>query len=47
MTQDQENRMYDLFGKEEITEQEGTELSNLVDLLNQMFDEQIAEINID
>lgn len=47
MTEVQENRMYELFGKEGINEQEELELTSLVDILVQDFDKQIAEINID
>jgi hypothetical protein len=47
MTEVQENRMYELFGKEGINEQEEHELTSLVDVFIQDIDEQMAEFNID
>lgn len=46
MTNIQEERMYELFGREEgeMTDQEGSELSGLVDLMVQELDEEIAQI---
>lgn len=48
MTNIQEERMYKLFEKEEgeMTEQEGQELSSLVDLMVRELDEEIAQIDI-
>lgn len=48
MTNIQEERMYELFGREEgeMTDQEGQELSDLVDLMNLELDQEIAQINI-
>lgn len=48
MTNIQEERMYELFGREEgeITDQEGQELSSLVDLMVKEIDEEIAQIDI-
>lgn len=48
MTNIQEERMYELFGREEgeMTEQEGQELSSLVDLMVKELDEEIAQIDI-
>lgn len=48
MTNIQEERMYELFGKEEgiITVQEEQELSDLVDLMVKELDEEIAQIDI-
>jgi hypothetical protein len=48
MTNIQEERMYELFGREEgeMTDQEGQELSDLVDLMIKELDEEIAQIDI-
>lgn len=48
MTNIQEERMYELFGREEgeMTENEGQELSDLVDLMVKELDEEIAQIDI-
>lgn len=48
MTNIQEERMYELFGREEgeMTEQEGQELSDLVDLMVLELDQEIAQIDI-
>jgi len=48
MTNIQEERMYELFGREEseMTDQEGQELSNLVDLMVYELDQEIAQIDI-
>ena len=48
MTNIQEERMYELFGREEgeMTDQEGQELSSLVDLMVNELDEEIAQIDI-
>jgi len=47
MTNIQEERMYELFGREEgeMTDQEGQELSDLVDLMNLELDQEIAQID--
>ena len=48
MTNIQEERMYELFGREEdeMTDQEGQELSDLVDLMVYELDQEIAQIDI-
>lgn len=45
MTQIQEERMYELFGREEgeMTDQEGQELSDLVDLMVNELNEEMKE----
>ena len=45
MTNIQEERMYELFGKEGITNEEGNELTLLVDQMVLELDEEIAQIN--
>ena len=49
MTNIQEERMYELFGREEgeMTDQEGQELSDLVDLMVYELDQEIAQIKLD
>jgi hypothetical protein len=46
MTNIQEERMYELFGKESITNEEGNELTSLVDQMVLELDQEIAGINI-
>ena len=47
MTNIQEERMYELFGKEGITKEEGNELTSLVDQMCQDFDNEIASVGIE
>lgn len=46
MTNIQEERMYELFGKENISSNEEQELSNLVDQMVLELDQEIAQIDI-
>ena len=46
MTNIQEERMYELFGKEDITNEEGNELTSLVDQMFLEIDKVIADIDI-
>ena len=48
MTNIQEERMYELFGRKEgeMTDQEGQELTDLVDLMVKELEEEIAQIDI-
>jgi hypothetical protein len=46
MTNEQEERMYNLFGTEEITTEQENELSRLVDLMVFELDQEIAAIDI-
>jgi hypothetical protein len=46
MTNEQEERMYVLFGTEDITTEQENELSQLVDLMVFELDQEIAAINI-
>jgi hypothetical protein len=46
MTNEQEERMYSLFGTEDITTEQENELSQLVDLMVFELDQEIAAIDI-
>jgi len=46
MTNEQEERMYSLFGTEDITTEQENELSKLVDLMVFELDQEIAAIGI-
>jgi len=47
MTNIQKELMFSLFGKEDITNEEGTELTTLVDQMCQDFDNEIASVGIE